>query len=213
PPYPLPGRGASTSAIRSCAGPGIRRHGATQRAPRSKVWTPQPLIAVPWPARRSRRPLPRHPPAAAPRADPSPLNQPREDNPMSAPINHIVFIIMDSCRYDSCMAASTPNIERVGQVEKRYSYASWTAPSHYAFTMGMRPHSTPREVYASEVYKEEFVQWVERTGIADVSFRDFIPELSLPKVLGQLGYRTVARVSMPVLNQQTAINQHFDDYK
>ncbi|MDX5373325.1 MAG: sulfatase-like hydrolase/transferase [Pseudomonadaceae bacterium] len=132
---------------------------------------------------------------------------------MSAPINHIVFIIMDSCRYDSCMAAATPNIERVGQVEKRYSYASWTAPSHYAFTMGMLPHSTPREVYASEVYKEEFVQWVERTGIADVSFRDFIPELSLPKVLGQLGYRTVARVSMPVLNQQTAINQHFDDYK
>ena len=103
---------------------------------------------------------------------------------MSAPINHIVFIIMDSCRYDSCVAAKTPNIERVGEIEKRYSYASWTAPSHYAFTMGMLPHNTPRQVYASEVYKEEFVQWVTRTGITDVSFRNFIPELSLPKVLG-----------------------------
>ena len=48
--------------------------------------------------------------------------------------NHIVFIVMDSCRYDSMMAAATPNIDRLGQAEKRYSYASWTAPSHYAFT-------------------------------------------------------------------------------
>ena len=57
--------------------------------------------------------------------------------------NHIVFIVMDSCRYDSMMAAATPNIDRLGQAEKRYSYASWTAPSHYAFTMGLMPHSQP----------------------------------------------------------------------
>lgn len=55
--------------------------------------------------------------------------------------NHIVFIVMDSCRYDSFLAAKTPNIDRIGEAEKRYSYASWTTPSHYAFTMGMMPHS------------------------------------------------------------------------
>ena len=95
--------------------------------------------------------------------------------------NHIVFIVMDSCRYDSFMAAGTPNIDRLGDAEKRYSYASWTAPSHYAFTMGMLPHSSPKDVFASEVYKEEFLQWKERTGAADVSFKDFLPEISLPK--------------------------------
>ncbi len=126
--------------------------------------------------------------------------------------NNIIFIVMDSCRFDTFVAAKTPNFDRIGEVEKRFSYASWTAPAHYAFTMGMLPHSNPTEVFASEVYKEEFVQWTDRTG-ANIDFKDFLPELSLPAVLGKLGYRTVARVSMPVLNRFTIINQHFSDYK
>jgi membrane-anchored protein YejM (alkaline phosphatase superfamily) len=127
--------------------------------------------------------------------------------------NHIVFIVMDSCRYDSFAAAQTPNIDRLGTAQKRYSYASWTAPSHYAFTMGMMPHASPKNVYASEVYKDEFLQWKERTGSAAISFKDFLPELSVPRVLSKIGYRSVAKVSMPVLNKYTAISRHFDEYK
>ena len=127
--------------------------------------------------------------------------------------NHIVFIVMDSCRFDSFVAADTPNIDRFGRVSRRYSYASWTAPSHYAFTMGMLPHESPRKVYASEVYKEDFVLWAKRIGNASMAFKDFLPELSLPAVLKKLGYRTVAKVSMPVLNRFTLINQHFDEFK
>lgn len=97
--------------------------------------------------------------------------------------NHIVFIVMDSCPYDSFVAAQTPSIDRIGAAEKRYSYASWTVPSHHAFTMGMMPHASPKNVYASEVYKEEFLQWKARTGSDAVSFKDFLPELSLPRVL------------------------------
>ena len=124
----------------------------------------------------------------------------------------IVFIVMDSCRHDSFVAART-QYHRLGPAEKRYSYASWTAPSHYAFTMGMMPHASPSKVFASEVYKEEFLHWKDRIGCAEIAFKDFLPELSLPKVLSKLGYRTVARVSMPVLNRYTLISQHFDDYK
>jgi len=127
--------------------------------------------------------------------------------------NHIVFIIMDSCRYDSFMAASTPNIDRIGKAEKRFSYASWTAPSHYVFTMGLLPHVSPPRVFASVVYKEEFVHWSKRIGGPNLAFKDFLPEISLPKVLTSLGYRTIARVSMPVISQYTLISQHFDDYK
>lgn len=127
--------------------------------------------------------------------------------------NNLVFLILDSCRYDTFVAANTPNFDRIGKVEKRWSYASWTAPSHYAYLMGMMPHTSPKGVYASEVYKEEFVQWVERLGIPNLSFRDFLPEISLPKVLGNNGYYCSAKVSMPVLNQFTPINAHFDDYK
>ena len=127
--------------------------------------------------------------------------------------NHIVFIVMDSCRYDSFMAAHTPNIDRLGKAERRYSYASWTAPSHYAFTMGMMPHTSPSHVYASEVYKDEFIQWKQRTGSDAISFKEFLPELSLLRVLSKLGYRSVAKVSLPVLNKHTAINKYFDEYK
>jgi arylsulfatase A-like enzyme len=127
--------------------------------------------------------------------------------------NSIVFIVMDSCRYDTMMSAQRPNIDRLGAIEKRYSYASWTAPSHYAFTMGMLPHSSPRNVFASEVYKEEFQQWKTRTGAGDLSFKDFLPDISLPKVLSKLGYYTVAKVSMPVLNKFTLISRDFDEYK
>jgi Sulfatase len=128
-------------------------------------------------------------------------------------LNHIVFLVLDSCRYDSFVAARTPNVDRLGQAAKRWSYASWTAPSHYAFTMGMLPHASPQNVYASEVYKEEFAQWRDRLGAEGMAFKDFLPELSLPRVLSRLGYRTVAKVSMPVLNKHTLISQHFDEYK
>lgn len=127
--------------------------------------------------------------------------------------NHLFFIILDSCRYDTFVAARTPNLDRLGAVERRWSYASWTAPSHYAFLMGLMPHHSPQGVFASEVYKKEFGEWVTRLGIPDLSFKTFLPEISLPKVLRDLGYHTAARVSMPVLNQFTAINRHFDDYR
>jgi arylsulfatase A-like enzyme len=128
-------------------------------------------------------------------------------------LNHIVFIVMDSCRYDSFVAARTPHIDRLGVAEKRYAYASWTAPSHHAFVMGLMPHSSPKDVFASEVYKDEYVQWKLRTGCDSIEFKAFLPDLSLPKVLRNLGYRTVAKVSMPVLNKNTLISRDFDDYK
>jgi hypothetical protein len=127
--------------------------------------------------------------------------------------NNLVMVILDSCRYDSFIRARTPNMDCVGHTQRRWSYASWTAPSHYAFLMGLTPHQSPREVYASEVYKKDFVSWIDRLGIEDLGFQSFIPYLSLPKVLKDAGYHCVARVSMPVLNGFTLVNKFFDDYK
>lgn len=127
--------------------------------------------------------------------------------------NNLIIITFDSCRYDSFMAADTPNIRRLGEPEKRYSFASWTVPSHHVFMMGVLPHVSPKGVFASEVYRKEFSKWTDRLNIPNVSFKDFVPQLSLPLFLKKNGYRTQALVSMPVLNSATLISSYFDSYK
>ena len=128
-------------------------------------------------------------------------------------MNNLVYIVMDSCRHDTYLAARTTNLDRLGRVEKRYSYASWTSPSHFTLLMGMIPHKNPKYVYASEVYKEDYREWNTRLGVSNMEFRSFVPELSLPKVCQKLGWRTVGRVSLPVLNEFTTFSKFFDDYK
>ncbi len=128
-------------------------------------------------------------------------------------MNNLVYIVMDSCRYDAYEKARTPNMDRIAIGEKRYSFASWTSPSHYVLLMGITPHKSPVGVFASEVYKEDFTLWKTRLAVEELSFKSFVPELSLTAKLKKLGYRTSARVSLPVLNPFTTFSTHFDDYK
>lgn len=127
--------------------------------------------------------------------------------------NNLVYIVMDSCRYDSYARAKTPNMDRLAIGESRWSYASWTAPSHHSIFLGQVAHKAPTKVLASEVYKQEYALWVDRLDIPDLSFKSFVPELSLTKMLQSQGYRTVGRVSMPVLNPFTPFSRFFDDYQ
>ena len=129
-------------------------------------------------------------------------------------MNNLVYIVLDSLRYDTFQAAKTPNIDRLaGGAERRYSYASWTSPSHYVYLMGLTPHLNTKGVFASEVYKEDFKKWTMRLGFSNLEFKSFAPELSLPNKLRKMGYYTVAKVSMPVLNERTTFSMYFDEYK
>jgi hypothetical protein len=120
---------------------------------------------------------------------------------------------MDSLRFDSFLAGRNETIQRIGAVERRWSYAPWTAPSHYNLMMGLLPHTSPPHVYASEYYKQDYLRYSDRLGIEDIEFKKLLPSLYLPTYLKQkLGYRTHAMVSMPVLNPATPINRDFDSY-
>jgi hypothetical protein len=139
----------------------------------------------------------------------------REDDP-AAPTGarNLVVVILDSLRYDAWLAAAPRNLASLGQVERRWSYASWTAPSHYNLLMGLLPHTSPPEVYASEYYKRDFQRYSDRLGIDGIEFASMLPAIFLPTYLKRsLGYRTRAMVSMPVLNPRTAINRDFDSYE
>ena len=127
---------------------------------------------------------------------------------------HLVLVVLDSLRLDTFQQAKTPTISKLGETERRWSYASWTAPSHYNLLMGLLPHASPTHVYASEYYKQDYLRYAERLGVPNVEFRHLLPSLFLPTYLRRgLGYRTHAFVSMPVLNPSTVINQDFDTYE
>jgi hypothetical protein len=128
-------------------------------------------------------------------------------------LNNYIVVIFDSCRFDSWTAAKTPTMSKLGELERRWSYASWTAPSHYNLLTGLMPHTSPENVYASEYYKHDFLKYSERLGLEGTSFKDLIPHLYFPVYLKEkLGYHTHARVSLPVLNAKTTINRGFDTY-
>jgi hypothetical protein len=80
--------------------------------------------------------------------------------------------------------------------------------------MGLLPHTSPAGVYASEYYKQDFLRYGERLGIEGMEFKRLLPSLWLPSFLrNELGYRTHALVSLPVLNQHTTINRDFDSFE
>lgn len=130
--------------------------------------------------------------------------------------NNYIVITLDSCRYDSFMAAPHDNIAKIsgGKVESRWSYASWTGPSHYNLLMGLLPHISPQNEFASEYYKEDFLNYNRRFGTEGMEFGKLVPSLWMPEFLrAELGYTTHARVSLPVLNSKTNISRSFDTFK
>lgn len=146
----------------------------------------------------------------------APLDEvlPEQDRPF-APLGarNVVVVTLDSLRYDNAMRAGMTNMARLSDIERRFSYASWTAPSHYNLLMGLMPHASPTHVYASEYYKADFARFPERFGVPGIDFAAMLPSLWLPTyVRNVLGYRTGALVSMPVLNEHTPINRDFDTY-
>jgi sulfatase-like protein len=153
----------------------------------------------------------------APKAPVKPVPRPGGGLPPLPPPkakNNFIIVILDSCRFDSFVAAAPKTITKLGPVEKRYSYAAWTAPSHYNLLTGLLPHTSPQNVYASEYYKEDFFNFNRRLGATGIDFAAMVPGLWMPEFLrNTLGYSTHARVSLPVLNPRTGVNRSFDSFQ
>lgn len=170
------------------------------KASRSGVFRRRSKLAPEDQARAPASPMPEGKPAQRPEPPPNARN--------------LVVVVLDSLRYDTCIEAGMTNLAKVGAIERRWSYASWTAPSHHNLLMGLLPHTSPTHVFASDLYKTEFRRYNERLGVTDIEFRSFLPDLWLPSFLrDRLGYWTQAMVSMPVLNGATPLNCGFDDYQ
>ncbi len=136
-------------------------------------------------------------------------------SPRSRPArNNYILVVFDSCRFDSFVRARPRVMRKLGKLERRWSYASWTSPSHYNLLIGLLPHVSPKHVFASEYYKRDFLKFNARLGAGELSFKDLVPKMYLPPFLrDKLGYRTHAMVSLPVLNPKTILNDGFDSYR
>ena len=156
-------------------------------------------------------------PKPAPKPMPRPGMGPGAGRPPAKARNNYIVITLDSCRYDSFMAAEPTNLIKImggGPVQRRWSYASWTGPSHYNLLMGLLPHHSPENVFASEYYKEDFLNYNTRFGTDGMEFGKLVPSLWMPEYLrNELGYFTHARVSLPVLNSKTGVNRAFDSFQ
>ncbi len=127
---------------------------------------------------------------------------------------NLMLIVLDSLRYDAWTAANPKHLGRLGEVEKRYSYATWTPPSHYNLLTGLLPHTRPDRVPAAEYFKQEFMKLADRLQIDATEIQQrLVPSLFLPTFFRTLGYHTRALISMAVLNRHTAINRDFESYE
>jgi len=126
----------------------------------------------------------------------------------------LVVVVLDSLRHDVALEATTPTLDALGVVERRFSYATWTAPSHYNLLTGLLPHLSPSRVYASDLYREDYRRYGARLAVPSIDFEALLPGLWLPSYLHDaVGYSTHALVSMPVLNPATGVNRGFDSYE
>lgn len=120
-------------------------------------------------------------------------------------------MVLDSLRYDTYLRARTPNLDAIGGPERRFSYASWTAPSHYNMLTGLLPHPSNPGVFANDWYTDEFNRFDRRLGI-EAPWAALMPRLWLPSFLKGCGFETHARVSQFVIGPESLVNSDFDTF-
>jgi len=63
---------------------------------------------------------------------------------MSELSSNILILCLDSVRYDTYMAAKTPNMDAIGTPRLVHSFACWTIPTIFGYLMGFPPIGTGR---------------------------------------------------------------------
>jgi len=85
-------------------------------------------------------------------------------NPMSElSEKNVVFVTVDSCRYDVAKEAHIPFIKSIGELRKAYTHGSFTVPAHHSFFIGHLP--AVLEEPLKDYYSEAACQlWRIKTG-------------------------------------------------
>jgi len=76
---------------------------------------------------------------------------------------NVIFITLDSCRFDTAERAKIPTLKSIGVLRKAYTHATYTVPAHTAFFAGHLPNvfDNPQFPYYSESVSQ---LWRIKTG-------------------------------------------------
>lgn len=88
-------------------------------------------------------------------------------------LNHnVLFITIDSCRYDTAINAATPNLDSIAPLRKAETTGTYTFPSHHSFFIGI----LPRPLDGGEYFFDDYQQIWRSSSARDSSkkvFTDF----------------------------------------
>lgn len=118
----------------------------------------------------------------------------------------VVVLVLDSLRYDVAEEALPPQIRALGPLERRWSYASWTLPSHVCLASGLLPHRNDGRP-ASSVYRESYDWWREALGLPEDALQRFASSLWLPTWCRQNGIRPQAVTSLPCIGRVSPLSR------
>lgn len=123
---------------------------------------------------------------------------------------NFLVLVADSCRWDTFLKASTPNIDEHFDVECAGAMATFTYPAHMAMFQGFFPTTaTSRPVYNR--FEKSVYRWFYSMRRPCLSELDGTG--SIPLVLRGLDYRTVAVGGVGWFNKKTPMRLGFDVFR
>lgn len=119
----------------------------------------------------------------------------------------VLFITLDSCRYDTFDAAHIPNMRSIGPLHKAQAPSYFTFGSHSAMFVGFTPGvSASREKFINPKYGKIF----RLTGAGFPGKKERLFELSGPNIVtgfNRLGYLTIGSAAVPWFDPATETGQ------
>lgn len=130
------------------------------------------------------------------------------------PMRTVLFVVLDSLRWDSFQFAHTPVIDDACNLsEERTSYASWTLPSHACLFSGLLPFRSEPGFAAAATYRSDFLFWSQAFTGDTARASAIFPGMSVAAMAERCGWAAHARVSMPVLSPESGPRYGFPNYE
>ena len=129
---------------------------------------------------------------------------------------NIVWMVFDSCRYDTLIAAKTPTIDSYAQIQSAWAPATYTLPSHISFFSGILPLVYEALPYYNRFQKQLIaMQKFAKTkpeALGKYSINLDANEYDIIYGLKKTGYYTVGAAGANWFTKDVLV-RHFEDFQ